>query len=165
MGKPSKKADFTAVGELIGRVAGRVLDHPRSKGQKLRREWRWAAGSQVARHSEPDRLQNGTLTVRVDSSVWMNQLVHLQPRILARLQERLPPDVLRGLRFKQARLRGNPLGGLGPKPPPSPLPPPLPEEERLVQERVAAVTDPDLKKALASLFRTHLIRKRVDSQS
>jgi hypothetical protein len=48
--------------------------------------WRTTVGPRIAQHSLPHRLDHGTLTVHVTSSVWAQELSFLAPTIQKRLQ-------------------------------------------------------------------------------
>ncbi|MBF0179132.1 MAG: DUF721 domain-containing protein [Magnetococcales bacterium] len=146
--------------DLIQRVAGHFLEHPVSKAARLHREWSRCVGARVARHSEPQTLRNGLLTVRVDSSVWLTELTYLAPGILEKLRERLPPDTtLREIRFKQGSLRTVPPW-LQEKPAAPALPPSLPEERERAVALTAPITDPALREVMTRLFITDQVAKR-----
>ena len=159
MSNRSKNSGFIPVGAVIQQVAGHLLEQPRNKAQKLRWAWNQVAGESVAQHSEPARLSNGILTVRVDSPVWNNQLHHLKGELLEKLQGLLPHGTLRELRFRQASLRLLP-DWLKPKPPPPTFPAPCEADQRQAAEWVAQVVDPELRAVLYALVLTHLTRKR-----
>jgi hypothetical protein len=160
MSDQSRGSGALPVGAVIQRVAGHLLEQPRNKAQKLCWAWTQAVGAQVAQHSEPARLANGLLTVRVDSPVWNSQLHHLKEELLAKLQALLPPDTVRDLRFRQASLHTLPAW-LQPKPTEPPLPPPHPEDEESADGLVAQVEDPELRAVLRQLVLTHMTRKRL----
>lgn len=158
----SKKSEFTSVGALIQTVAGHVLGQPRGKAQKLRWDWRQVVGAQVAQHTEPARLANGILTIRVDSPVWNTQLHHLKPELLEKLQNRLPPGTLRDIRFRHGSLNTLP-DWLKPKPVPPSLPAPCEEDQRRAADLVANVDDPDLRDVLRRIVLAHMTRSRSEA--
>ncbi|MEO5340388.1 MAG: DUF721 domain-containing protein [Magnetococcus sp. MYC-9] len=162
MSNQSNRSGYIQVGTVIQQVAGRLLEQPRSKAQKLCWDWCQAAGEQVAQHSEPARLSHGVLTVRVDSPVWNSQLHHLKEELLAKMQSRLPPDTLREIRFRQGSLRLLP-DGLRPRPPPPSLPPPHEADQQQATAWVTEVADPELRAVLYALVLTYLTRKRHES--
>ncbi|NGZ06966.1 MAG: DUF721 domain-containing protein [Magnetococcales bacterium] len=147
---------------LIQAVAGRLLDHPTSKATQLARYWQQTVGHPLASHTEPIRLQNGVLTIRVDSSAWLAETSFLAPELLRTLQERLPPGTLKELRFKQGSLQQTPK----PAPLPAPhLPPPLPEEEQQAHTLAEPLTDPSLKKAVTHFLIAALVKRRLTNRS
>jgi predicted nucleic acid-binding Zn ribbon protein len=50
---------------------------------------RWAAivGDDAARVSDPVKLVDGVLTVRVDDAIWASEIRWLEPTVVARVQE------------------------------------------------------------------------------
>lgn len=163
MTHPSKNSSFTQVGETIRTVAGHLLDQPRNKAQKLRWIWRQVVGTQVARHTQPTHLANGLLTVRVDSPVWNNQLLHLKPDLLEKLQSRLEPGTLRDIRFRQGTLNTLP-DWLKPKPAPPPLPPPCKEDIHRAENMVAKVTDLEVREILRRIILAHMTLSRQETK-
>jgi predicted nucleic acid-binding Zn ribbon protein len=63
---------------------------------------RWAelAGAEAAAHSSPEALRGPVLDVRVDASVWGQQLQLRSPEILRALRELLGDDAPTELRFR-----------------------------------------------------------------
>jgi hypothetical protein len=155
-----KKPALRPIGHLIEKVTGHLLDHPNSKAQKLWRDWRRAVGDHIAKHSEPVRLENGVLHVRVEHSVWMSNLTFMKPQILKTLQKSYQAGAIIDLRFREGSLRSK--GKQEPKKPVPPLPPTLPGEERQASKLVAGVDDGDLKAMLSKLYESHLVRQRTD---
>ncbi|MBF0358910.1 MAG: DUF721 domain-containing protein [Magnetococcales bacterium] len=160
MVKYRQKNSFQPVGDLIKRVAGDLMNHPNSKAQRLWRYWRLAVGDHVARYTEPVRLENGVLHVRVDNSVWMHNLSLLKPEIVQNLQKSYPEGAVKDLRLRQGSLRSKPVQE--PKKAEPPLPPTIAEEKKKAAKIVDKVSDPDLKALLAKLYESHLVRKRID---
>jgi hypothetical protein len=66
--------------------------------------WSEIAGEDVAKHSRPTRLSDGTLFVTTRSSVWSHQLSLLSEEILAAVKARMPGVALTQLRFRVGRL-------------------------------------------------------------
>ena len=139
------------LGEIIDRLAplrppahleGRVLSFDR---------WVRAVGPRIAERTEPVALHGGVLRVRVASAAWANELSLLASDIIARIGTcgvevrelrfvigplTQPRDALRRPRRQAPRPRRD-------------LPGPL-------QEALAEVGDPDLRRALASAARLTL---------
>ncbi|MBF0454632.1 MAG: DUF721 domain-containing protein [Magnetococcales bacterium] len=160
MAKPRKITGLQPISHLIKRVTGKMLDHPNSKAHRLWRDWRRAVGDLIAKHTEPIRLENGVLHVRVGNPAWMSNLTFMKPTILLALQKSYPDGVIVDLRFKGESLRHK-VDTTPSKPPPT-LPPSLPEERQKAQQLVEQVSDPDLKIMLGKLYESHLVRKRCD---
>lgn len=78
----------------IGSLLKTVLDD-QGMGDRLSRYQAWLVwdkivGEQIARRARPLRLREGVLEVRVDNAVWMQQLQMLKPKILKKLNDKLP---------------------------------------------------------------------------
>ncbi|MBF0381483.1 MAG: DUF721 domain-containing protein [Magnetococcales bacterium] len=160
MVKPRKKSSFHSVAHLIKKVTGNLVDHPNSKAHRLIKDWRRAVGDHVARHTEPVRLENGVLHVRVEHSVWMANLTFMKPQILQTLKKNYPQEKISDIRFREESLRSKPTTNAK-KTVPS-LPPAMGSEKKQAEHIVAQVQDPDLKALLGSLYESHLVRKRID---
>jgi predicted nucleic acid-binding Zn ribbon protein len=87
----------------VGAFVPRVLDDLGLGGARLamRVQERWPAlvGAEAARHSSPELLRGAVLEVRVDASVWGQQLQLRSAEILAGLRELLAGDAPSELRF------------------------------------------------------------------
>jgi predicted nucleic acid-binding Zn ribbon protein len=85
-------------------MLGRVLDDLGLGSARLamRVQERWPAlvGEQAAAHSAPEGLRGKTLEVRVDASVWGQQLQLRSAEIVAALGELLGEDAPTELRFR-----------------------------------------------------------------
>ncbi|MBF0444730.1 MAG: DUF721 domain-containing protein [Magnetococcales bacterium] len=160
MAKQRKQSGFHSVAHLIKKVTGHLVEHPNSKAHLLWRYWRRAVGDHIARHTEPIRLENGVLHVRVEHSVWMANLAFMKPQILMTLQKSYPQGKISDLRFREESLKSKPAAEAK-KTVPS-LPPAIKSEQQQAKLIVAKVQDPDLKVLLGRLYESHLVRKRTD---
>jgi predicted nucleic acid-binding Zn ribbon protein len=72
--------------------------------------WPRVAGAEVAAHCVPERVEDGVLVVRADSTAWATQLRLLASTLVARLNEELRP----GAQGSGAQGSGGPgAGGQG----------------------------------------------------
>ncbi|MEO5377510.1 MAG: DUF721 domain-containing protein [Magnetococcus sp. DMHC-6] len=162
--KKRPQSHFIPVGNLVEQVATRLVDHPRNQALRVWREWCRAVGDTIARHTEPIRLLNGLLTLRVDSPSWSNQLVFLKPDLLEQLNANLlPENKIRDIRFQHGILKGLPRT-TPTKPPPPVWPAPLSEEEARARALVTHITHPPLQEVMYRVILKNMIRKRLEKE-
>ncbi|MCA9597778.1 MAG: DUF721 domain-containing protein [Myxococcales bacterium] len=114
--------------------------------------WRSVVGERIARSATPGRIYKKTLTVRVASAVWAQELSFLADDLLARLRK-AGVDVSE-LRFRVAPRE--PTAKEPPRPKPGPRVP-LPQE---LEARLAQIDDPDLRNMIAEAAQSSLAVKR-----
>ncbi|MBI3252439.1 MAG: DUF721 domain-containing protein [Candidatus Omnitrophica bacterium] len=68
--------------------------------EEMEEKWKQTLGPADARHSAPESLRKGILTVRVDSSAWMQEMSMRQRKILKALQSVYGKDKISRLHFK-----------------------------------------------------------------
>lgn len=131
--------------EYLARQTGALMTHE---------QWRRVVGSKIAARTRVGRLSRGTLTIKVASSAWSNELSFLREDLTGRL-------VQQG--HEVARLRFVVDQGLGKPSPRRPLErdratrdQPLPPE---LSARLAEVEDPNLRAAIAEAARVSLARQ------
>lgn len=108
--------------------------------QRLHRAWGALVGADVARHSHPWALVNGTLQITVDNSPWLHELTLRAPDLAARLGAQFP--AVRSLRFT---LGAPPAEEPSPVARPARRPSPLTDDDRrAIDAAAAAISDPDV---------------------
>ncbi|MBF0158141.1 MAG: DUF721 domain-containing protein [Magnetococcales bacterium] len=163
---PNQTDPIQPVGEIIRSVANRLLEHPNSRAQGLWKYWHHIFGDPIARHTEPVRLTNGVLVIRVDLSTWMTQLTFLKPEILDKIQQLLPPGSVREIRLQQGSLRSRGQQASRYQYQPGPALPPASEQEQLKAEQACAtVQDETLRRTLYRLLVTHQVYQRSFSDT
>lgn len=136
------------LGSLLGaalpaKLAGRL------PGPGLLQAWRVVAGDRISQRARPVCLEpGGVLVVAVENSIWRQELAMRAPGLLAALK-REGQDVAN---IKLVLMRTPPP----PAPPPPPEPELGPDQEAQVTQAVAGVSDPQLRAALAALYRAQL---------
>jgi hypothetical protein len=143
---------------------GMLLEEARDAGAQAsgiivdRVQWRRAVGERIASRTEPGRLRGGVLTVHAASSAWAQELTFLAPEILVRVQAL-------GISVSELRFVVRPtVGWTGPrKTPEKSVPkPPLPAD---LEARLAGVSDPELRKAIADAASEWLARPAVSAKA
>ncbi|WP_353567108.1 DUF721 domain-containing protein [Haloferula sargassicola] len=67
--------------------------------ERLRELWREIAGDLVARHTSPDSLKNGCLTLKVLQPAMRFQLEQMKGKLLANLRDSLGEGKVKSIRF------------------------------------------------------------------
>jgi predicted nucleic acid-binding Zn ribbon protein len=97
-----ERADRAAqVADAVGKVMASLGLKDRLKADQVMSAWHEVVGEFVAKHSAPQQLKDGVLTVRV-----LQPTVHFEldrvwkPKILAKLKERFGRLVVRDVKFR-----------------------------------------------------------------
>ncbi|HKK71238.1 MAG TPA: DUF721 domain-containing protein [Candidatus Krumholzibacteria bacterium] len=85
--------------EVLDGLIGRSPLRPGLERQQALESWKDVVGPEIARHSRAEAIHDGVLRVRVESSVWAQELVLLRSQILKGFAERLGPGEVREIRF------------------------------------------------------------------
>jgi predicted nucleic acid-binding Zn ribbon protein len=112
--------------------------------------WRTAVGPRLAARTQPDRLDNGVLTVRVPSSTWAQELSLLSETVRERL-------ISSGHAVERLRFQVSSVATDKPLTLTSVRRAPLPEE---LQSRLDRIEDLELRRAIAEAASYSLGRQR-----
>ncbi len=114
--------------------------------------WDSVVGKQIAGRARPVSFRDGTLTVAVNSSPWMQQLTFLKKGMVEKLNARLGEELVRDIYLKAGRPEKTPSE----KSPAKRCARPLSAEERQkIAEITASVHDPELREAVTELLARH----------
>jgi hypothetical protein len=69
------------------------------EGYRIWGLWGDIVGDQVARRTQPERIKNRILFVRVSSSAWMHQLQTMKPLLMERIRKITKGEPIRDIRF------------------------------------------------------------------
>jgi predicted nucleic acid-binding Zn ribbon protein len=95
---------MSTVGEAIESYLGRAGLRNRVQQAGVVNEWAELVGSQLAKVTEPESVdQDGTLWVRVKSAAWIQELQLMSPTILKELAQK-------GRRLKRIRWKAGEVG-------------------------------------------------------
>lgn len=114
MARGRRRGQPVGLGALVGgwvrrnRFAGQLLE------STLALRWEQLVGPKLAARTQPIRVVDGVLSLRVASSAWLNELTFLREQLLAQINERVVaepggPPPLRGLKLVVGRLGERPL--------------------------------------------------------
>jgi len=115
--------------------------------------WEEAVGAHVVSKATPVAFRDGTLTVRVSGSAWMQQLSLMKRDIIGQLNDAIGFQLVNDLFFRQGTVHkkeDEPAVVAVQKRSLSAV------EKKLLIEQTAAVADPELREAFISLFSSQL---------
>ena len=115
--------------------------------------WEEAVGSHIASKATPVAFRDGTLTVRVSGSAWMQQLSLMKRDIISQLNDAIGYPLVNDLFFRQGTVhkKEDEPAAVGVQKRSL-----TDSEQKLLSERTAAVSDPELREAFISLFSSQL---------
>jgi hypothetical protein len=125
---------------------------------RLQAAWPDVVGAAVAVHTAPERIGQGRLTVRVDSSAWLMQLSFFKAEILRKVNGILGEGRVQEVFLQVGRVDRSP--DKRPRRPDTPL---SAEALRAVEAQVAPVPDEGVREALKALLLKDLRRGRGSS--
>jgi hypothetical protein len=88
-----------SMGEVLGEFLRRTGINRKIQEQKILNSWEEAVGEGIAERTQPIRVQNRVLQVKVANSVWMQELQFMKELILQKLHRQAGKDLLQDLRF------------------------------------------------------------------
>lgn len=115
--------------------------------------WEEAVGAHIAGKAAPVAFRDGTLTVRVSGSAWMQQLSLLKLDIISQLNSAIGEPLVNDIFFRQGTIQQKIAEQTESVVPKRAL---TAGEEKLLLERTSGVTDPELREAFIALFSSQL---------
>ena len=89
----------TGLGDVLGALTSTMgWDSPLARAELLA-GWPDIVGAETAAHAEPVGIEDGTMTVRCDSTAWTTQLSLMRSMVLTRILERYPAASIDVVRF------------------------------------------------------------------
>lgn len=67
---------------------------------KVMEEWGTLVGERIARVTNPERVIDGKLVVKVRSSAWRNELTFMKSEIIKKINETLKEEIITDIIFK-----------------------------------------------------------------
>lgn len=148
------------VGEVIARSFAGTAVGARLSESRIWLVWESAVGDRIARVAHPRRFSNGTLTVGVTNSPWLQQLRFLKQEIMDAVNDRLGTQLVTDLYFttgQKERPSTRETVDRQREPASHPL---SPDDQRFIDTLVSAIDDPDLSAAFRRLLEAY--RRRRD---
>ena len=141
------------LGEVLGNSLKRLDLSYRLSEYGVWPVWNEVVGKTIAANAQPEKIRNGTLFVKVTSSVWMQQLQFMKEMIAEKLNHRLNREVVKNIFFVVGRIDS---------PEPSETPtstPPIDQEPKIDQQFLESVSDPELRQAFIKLLKSYSRRR------
>jgi|SRR5688572_8542384 predicted nucleic acid-binding Zn ribbon protein len=141
------------VGEVLGNSLKRLDLSYRLSEYGVWPVWDEVVGKTIAVNAQPEKIRNGTLFVKVTSSVWMQQLQFMKEMIAEKLNHRLNREVVKNIFFVVGRIDS-------PKPSETQTStPPIDQEPKIDQQFLESVSDPELRQAFRKLLTSYSRRR------
>jgi predicted nucleic acid-binding Zn ribbon protein len=61
--------------------------------------WDSVVGKEVSKHTEPEKIADGTVFVKVNNDVWRNELAFFRNEIISKLNEKIGKNIVKEIRF------------------------------------------------------------------
>ena len=100
------KRKILPIGEVLKKIFLDLEKRQEISEDRMSRLWKNLVGESGFRHSKPVSLKKRILTVRVDNSVWMQDLVMRKRRLLKGLKRELGKDKICEIHFRIGELNG-----------------------------------------------------------
>ena len=156
--KRGKQESPVRLGNVLHPYIHRAGLVPRIQENRLCEAWERIVGKGVAEATEPARLQNRTLQIKVANSVWMQQLHFHKKLMLQKVNEFLGEPFLQDLRFllgekvkaetKRKEKEAVPIREL------------KREEKEKIERAVGCLSDGEIREVLSRLFARGLAVER-----
>jgi predicted nucleic acid-binding Zn ribbon protein len=141
------------VGEVLGNSLKRLDLSYRLSEYGVWPVWDEVVGKTIAVNAQPEKIRNGTLFIKVSSSVWMQQLQFMKEMIAEKLNHRLNREVVKNIFFVVGRIDS-------PKPSETQTStPPIDQEPKIDQQFLESVSDPELRQAFKKLLNSYSRRR------
>jgi hypothetical protein len=132
-----------------------------SDKKRLREVWLKAVGDNIAVHTAPEKLQKGTLFIKVSNSVWMQQLHFLKKNILDKVNQEMGEHGVKDINFSIGEVSS---GSFKQKNQMSFFPENFPlqdKEKKAIADCTSSVSDQELKEILKRVMTKDIIRKKL----
>ena len=94
------KRKVSPIGDVVRSVVSRLAAQKSIGKEAVDASWKESVGEEGFKHSRPVAVRQKVLTVRVDSSAWLEELALKKRRILKAMKQRIGRDKLTEIRFR-----------------------------------------------------------------
>ena len=94
------RSKISSIGDILKNVFAELEDKKNVSKEDIELFWKDLVGEKGFKHSRPLTIRKEVLTVQVDSSAWMQELVMRKRNILKGLKRRLGKDKISEIHFR-----------------------------------------------------------------
>lgn len=132
-----------------------------SEKRHLQEMWSKAVGSQIATQTTPERLQKGTLFVKVSSPAWMQQLHFMKEEMIEKINRQAGDHSVRNIFFSIGEVLPSARSDQDPTPFYPESFPLTGRDKKSIERSIAPVSDKELKEILKRVMTKDLIRRKL----
>jgi len=161
MRKRPAQLKFQKLGDVLQEVLKKRDILLTSEKRRLQEIWNRSVGDRIAAQTTPDRLQKGSLYVKVSNSVWMQQLHFLKKEIIDTVNRQMGEQLIKNIFFSIGEI---PHATRIPRDPASFLPATFPlkgKDKKMIEQYTTSVSDQELKEILKRVLTKDIIRRRL----
>jgi hypothetical protein len=166
MRRRTRAGKIESLGDVLGKILKKrkiSLNLPLNRSlnpedKRITAAWNKAVGDRIAAHTNPDKLQRGTLFVKVSDSVWMQQLHFLKQDILGKIKQQLDGTAVQNIHFSLGKI---PLPPAGHELPPEASYSLKARDRKMIDENTASIADPELRDILKKVMTREISRRRL----
>ena len=145
--KKRKKRGPVDLGRLVYEQLRRHVPLSALRLERLQQAWPRLVTPRIAKRTWPVKLYGKRLVVLVHDNQWLHELGYLQQDIVERIAREMPDAQVEEIKLRLGKVpEGKPR--IVEAPDPRPKPPLSGEVPRSTQDAIAAVQDPELRKAI-----------------
>lgn len=148
------------IGDVLARILKKTGIRLPVEDNHLKDIWNKTVGAMIAAQTSPDRIKDGTLFVKVSTSIWMHQLQFLKQDILEKFQSQCQAEPVERLHFSVGEVSAISTAGKGKEffhPTASLL---KKRDKQMIEESLEAIKDPELQSLMKRAMIKELIRRR-----
>lgn len=148
------------IGDVLARILKKTGMRLPVEDNRLKDAWKRTVGAMIAAQTSPERIKDGTLFVKVSTSIWMHQLQFLKQDILGKFQTECQAEPVERLHFSVGDVSGVSAAGKGKEffhPTASLL---KKRDKQMIEESLEGIKDPELQSLLKKAMIKELIRRR-----
>lgn len=96
----AKQRPMARISDVILKIARKFDIEIKLFEHTINSQWEEIVGDRIASHTRPDTISYRILTVYVDSSVWMQQLIFLKDNIVKKINEKTGRQIIKDIKFR-----------------------------------------------------------------